>query len=94
KTEYMGEETNELHPYLSPLESELSYDLAPALIITAECDPIRDGGRLYAKKLETSGVEVDHIEYSGMIHGFVSFHMIFKEALDAMKYIRDYTDGK
>ena len=94
KAQYMAEETNDRHPYLSPLEAELSPDLAPALIITAECDPIRDGGRLYAKELEARGVVVEHIEYSGMIHGFISFHMIFKEALDAMKYIRDYMDRK
>jgi hypothetical protein len=32
------------------------------------------------------------VEYSGMIHGFVSFHMILSDALDAMKLIRDYLD--
>ncbi len=87
---YMGEETNARHPYLSPLEAELTSDLAPALVITAECDPIRDGGRLYAEKMEKQGMRVEHIEYSGMVHGFMNFHMIFKEALDAMKYIREF----
>lgn len=93
KTQYMGDEPNDRHPYLSPLEAELTAELAPALIITAECDPIRDGGRLYAKRLESAGVEVTHIEYSGMIHGFVSFHMVFREAVDAMKYIGGFLAG-
>jgi acetyl esterase len=92
KQEYMGEGNNEGDPYLSPLEAELTGDLAPALIITAECDPIRDGGRLYADKLEKAGVTVTHMEYSGMIHGFMSFHMILSDALDAMKLIRSYLD--
>jgi acetyl esterase len=92
KTEYMGESTDELNPYLSPLAANLTPDLAPALIITAECDPIRDAGREYVKNLEMAGVPVQHVEYSGMIHGFMSFHMVLNDALDAMKLIRDYLD--
>jgi acetyl esterase len=92
KEQYMGGMTNDRHPYLSPLEAELSPELAPALVITAECDPIRDGGRLYARELENAGVEVEHLEYSGMIHGFMSFHMILGDALDAMKEIRDFLE--
>lgn len=90
KVQYMGQETNDRNPYLSPLEAQLSSDLPPALIITAECDPIRDGARLYAQKLNAAGVDVTYIEYSGMIHAFMSFHMILSDALDAMKKIRDY----
>ncbi|HDS07252.1 MAG TPA: alpha/beta hydrolase [Bacteroides sp.] len=90
KSDYMGDLTDPRHPYLSPLEAELTPDLPPALVITAECDPIRDGGRAYAEKLLQAGVEVEHIEYSGMIHGFLSFHMILSDAVEAMEYIRDY----
>jgi acetyl esterase len=92
KQEYMGETNDERNPYLSPLEADLTGDLPPALIITAECDPLRDGGRQYAEKLERAGVPVMHVEYSGMIHGFMSFHMILSDALDAMKLIRDYLE--
>jgi hypothetical protein len=35
-------------------------------------------------------VDVEQIEYSGMIHGFMSFHMVLKEGLEAMDYIGDY----
>lgn len=90
KSEYQGDECEDNNPYLSPLEATLSNDLAPALIITAECDPLRDSGRAYAKKLEAAGVEVKYLEYSGMIHAFMSFHMILSDALDAMKQVRDY----
>jgi acetyl esterase len=94
KAMYMAGETNDRNPYISPSEARLTPDLAPALVITAECDPIRDDGCLYAEKLESSGVKVEHIQYSGMIHGFMSFHMIIREATEAMKYIRDYTNRK
>jgi len=90
RASYIPEGTDPGHPYISPLRATLGPELAPALVITAECDPIRDGGRMYAKRLEKAGVPVKQIEYSGMIHGFMSFHMFFSESIDAMKYIRDY----
>lgn len=92
KAQYLGSETNLRHPYLSPLDAHLTGDLAPALIITAECDPLRDGGRSYARALELAGVEVEYLEYSGMIHAFMSFHMILGDALDAMKQVRNYLE--
>lgn len=94
KSEYMGDEPNDRHPYLSPLEANLTGDLCPALIITAECDPLRDDGRLFARKMEAAGVDVQYCEYSGMIHGFMSFHMILSDALLAMKEIRDFVESK
>ena len=92
KATYLTQDGNELDPYISPLEARLSPDLPPALIITAECDPIRDGARFYAEKLRACGVDVEYLEYSGMIHGFMSFHMILKEATSAMKYIGYYLE--
>jgi acetyl esterase len=92
RTQYLGDETNLRHPYLSPLEADLTGDLAPALIITAECDPLRDGGRSYARALEHAGVQVEYLEFSGMIHAFMSFHMILGDALDAMKQVANYLE--
>jgi acetyl esterase len=94
KVSYMGAETNDRHPYLSPLEADLNSELAPALIVTAQCDPIRDGGRLYAARLKEAGVEVVHLEYSGMFHGFMSFHMVLGDAIDAMKQTRNFLQSK
>jgi len=92
KEQYLGSESNVRHPYLSPLEAPLTDDLAPAMIITAECDPLRDGSRSYARALELAGVKVEYLEYSGMIHAFMSFHMILGDALDAMKQVRNYLE--
>jgi len=93
KSSYLTDPGDEDHPYVSPLEARLTPDLPPALVITARCDPLRDGGRAYAEKLREAGVETTYREYSGMIHGFMSFHMVLREAVDAMKYIRDYLNG-
>jgi acetyl esterase len=57
-------------PRLSPLLGDVT-GVAPAVVATAELDPLRDEGNAYAAKLAEAGVPVDHVQYPGMIHGFV-----------------------
>jgi acetyl esterase len=45
--------------------------MPPAYILTAEFDPLCDGGEAFAKKLEAAGVEAKYVCYPGMIHGFL-----------------------
>ncbi len=72
---------------ISPLRAESFVGLPRALIHTAEFDPLRDEGALYAQSLERAGVEVRFTMHSGMIHNFYSLGGAIPYAALALKQI-------
>lgn len=65
-------------PYASLLHADDLENLPPTFIITAEYDPLRDEGELFAEKLYESGVPVEVLRFNGMMHGFVSFYEVMR----------------
>ena len=86
---YLAREEDGYQPYASPLRAEDFSDLPPALVITAQYDPLRDEGEAYAARLREAGVPVTLSRYDGMIHGFIRKTAIFDQAKLAQKEIAD-----
>jgi acetyl esterase len=69
-SDYLPEGADLADPRISPLRAINVAGLPPAIIHTAEYDPMRDEGSAYARKLLAAGVSVEHVCHDGMIHNF------------------------
>jgi len=71
-TSYMRDGQDPTDPRVSVAYAPVPSGLAPALVVTAGFDPLRDEGEAYAAKLAAAGVKVEQVRYPGFIHGFAN----------------------
>jgi acetyl esterase len=78
---------------VSPLRTPPPPNLAPAYVLTAGFDPLRDEGRAYADSLAAAGIPVERREYPDQVHGFFNFTAFSEVAAsaieDAARAVRD-----
>ena len=90
---YLDDPSQASHPHAAPLRAPDLRSLPPALVITAEFDPLRDEGERYAERLEQAGVPTMLSRYDGMIHGFCMLGALFAESRRAMDEVNAWLKG-
>ncbi|GAA4872939.1 alpha/beta hydrolase [Saccharopolyspora cebuensis] len=89
---YLDSGADPADPLVSPIKRADLAGLPPALVITAEHDPMRDEGELYGRRLAEAGVAATVSRYQGAGHGFVQnfswipeFHRVYAETRDFLR---------
>ena len=81
---YLTNSLEAADPYVSPLRARDLSRLPPALVVTAEYDPLRDEGEHYAEKLRAAGTPAITSRWDGMNHGFFFWVGRVDKAAEAM----------
>jgi acetyl esterase len=87
RANYLSQEEDAANWRVSPLRAPSLAGLAPALVITAGYDPLRDEGEAYARRMREAGVTVDAVCFGGMIHGFVPMGRLIDTAFRGVTLI-------
>jgi acetyl esterase len=84
---YLPDPATRTLPHAGPLHAPDLAGLAPALVVTAEYDPLRDEGVAYAERLREAGVPTREISVPATVHGFLEFVNVVPAALRAREEI-------
>ena len=82
--QYLQGDNHDKNPYAVPTQATSFKNLASAIVITAQYDPLLSDGEKYAQLLKRDGVEVSYTEYPGMIHGFFTNMAVTQTAREAI----------
>jgi acetyl esterase len=93
---YLPDVGRRFDPDAAPLRADALAGLPPAVVVTAEFDPLRDEGEAYAQRLAGAGVAVRTCSYDGLIHGFLRRYRLLDRGQPAINEIaqalRDFLD--
>ncbi len=80
---YTPDKKDRLNPEVSPIYHKDFKNLAPAFVLTAEYDPLKDEGKEYADKLKENGNVVLYKDYQKLVHGFFNLPNLSSESMQA-----------
>ncbi len=86
---YVAPGTDTADPFLSPLQAKDLSGLAPAYVVTAGFDPLRDEGEAFARRVADDGGVVQLARHAGLIHGFFNMVGVSRSARAAVGELVD-----
>ncbi|GGN78600.1 alpha/beta hydrolase [Nocardia rhizosphaerihabitans] len=90
-SQYVGAEWGgQADPLAAPMRAESLQGLPPALVVTAEVDPIRDDAEAFAVRLAADGVPVTAVRYDGVFHGFFPEVGLFAQSGQAIDVVCEF----
>lgn len=87
--QYLQGTEHDNNPYAVPMVAKDYSGLAPAIVITAEFDPLLSDGEQYAALLHRDGVPVLYKQFDGMIHGFFTNMAVTHTSKEAIDFVAD-----
>lgn len=87
--QYLQGSEHDNNPYAVPMSAKDLSDVAPAIILTAQYDPLLSDGEEYAALLHRDGVPVLYKQYDGMIHGFFTNMAVTPRSQEAIDFVAD-----
>ncbi len=84
--QYLQGDHHDHNPYAVPMSATSFHGLAPAIILTAQYDPLLSDGQGYADLLRRDGVQVLYREFEGMIHGFFTNMAVTPTSVTAIDF--------
>jgi acetyl esterase len=91
---YAPDVASRLKPDASPLQADSLAGLAPAIVLTAEHDVLRDEGEAYAERLREAGVPVEVRRFAGQMHGFFPMVNLLPGSADAIAYVAEHLNSR
>lgn len=86
---YAPDQASRANPDASPLQAADLAGLAPAIVLTAEHDVLREEGEAYAERLRAAGVPVVHRRFPGQMHGFFPMVNVLPGSADGIAYVTE-----
>ncbi len=87
---YAPDPASRANPDASPLQAGDLAGLAPAIVLTAEHDVLREEGETYAERLRQAGVPVEHRRFPGQMHGFFTMINLLPGSADGIAYVCEH----
>lgn len=82
-----GGEAPQDDPTFAPLHDTDFSELPPTVVVTADCDPLRDDGAIYCEQITAAGGQAHWINEPGLVHGYLRARTSVKRAADSFERI-------